>query len=516
LQNPLCPPLIGGYMASTFAITRNHLIFGVCLPVALLLGYLLADAQDPMSVFFVGLAGVVLSIPLLIKWYYPVLIMCWNMNAAPAIPGQPALWAVMAFIALIVVVVNRAMIQGGRLAPVPALTRPFLAFLTVVVVTAMLTGGIGLGALRSGAMGGKHYFYIGAAIAGFFVLGSKAIPRARAGWYVALFFLPGLLAILPRVAAWLGPAANFVYVLFPPDEDPAVMASINSFGGQRLRGVALASTMVYFWLLARVGVAGLLDFSKPWRLATFGAMLFTAALGGFRSIAIYMILTFAVLFFLEKLWRTRAVIILGVIVILGGILLMGFSDKLPYSVQRTLSFLPLDLDSEVISNAEDSSEWRLQMWREVWEKEVPKYFILGKGYQINPDDLYLAGFALQAGHWRNWEWAFISGDYHNGPFSLLIPFGIFGVIGFLWLVIAGGRFLYRNYRNSPPELQQINGLLLAYFIARSLFFFTIYGAISSDLFIFTGILGLSVALNVPDQTQPASLPPAELEPAPQV
>jgi hypothetical protein len=36
-------------MASTFAVTRNHLIFGLCLPLAILLGYLLADARDPAS-----------------------------------------------------------------------------------------------------------------------------------------------------------------------------------------------------------------------------------------------------------------------------------------------------------------------------------------------------------------------------------------------------------------------------------------------------------------------------------
>ena len=30
-------------MASTFAVTRNHLIFGLCLPLAVLMGYVLAE-----------------------------------------------------------------------------------------------------------------------------------------------------------------------------------------------------------------------------------------------------------------------------------------------------------------------------------------------------------------------------------------------------------------------------------------------------------------------------------------
>jgi hypothetical protein len=30
-----------------------------------------------------------------------------------------------------------------------------------------------------------------------------------------------------------------------------------------------------------------------------------------------------------------------------------------------------------------------------------------------------------------------AGDYHNGPLSILIPFGLFGMIAFLWLLGAG-------------------------------------------------------------------------------
>ena len=33
-------------MASTFAVTRNHLVFGLCLPLAVLMGYLLAEPLE--------------------------------------------------------------------------------------------------------------------------------------------------------------------------------------------------------------------------------------------------------------------------------------------------------------------------------------------------------------------------------------------------------------------------------------------------------------------------------------
>ena len=37
----------------------------------------------------------------------------------------------------------------------------------------------------------------------------------------------------------------------------------------RLRGVATAATLVFFWLLARVGVRGIFDWTKPWQEGSF-------------------------------------------------------------------------------------------------------------------------------------------------------------------------------------------------------------------------------------------------------
>jgi hypothetical protein len=44
-------------------------------------------------------------------------------------------------------------------------------------------------------------------------------------------------------------------------------------------------------------------------------------------------------------------------------------------------------------------------------------------------------------------------------------------------------------------LKQVNTVLLSYFLAQSLFFFFVFGAFSSQLVVFLGILGLSVSLN---------------------
>ena len=89
----------------------------------------------------------------------------------------------------------------------------------------------------------------------------------------------------------------------------------------------------------------------------------------------------------------------------------------------------------------------------------------------------------------------VAGDYHSGPLSVMIPFGIFGAITFVWFLIAAGRALHLNFRYSEPELHKVNALLLSLFLARVVLFFFIFGGLYSDLAHFAGLVGFSVALN---------------------
>ena len=99
------------------------------------------------------------------------------------------------------------------------------------------------------------------------------------------------------------------------------------------------------------------------------------------------------------------------------------------------------------------------------------------------------GFGIQAAS------ALVAGDYHNGPLSVLIPFGIFGFLAFLWLIGACIRLLYYFHRYGDPALQRINTFLLASFLAKIALFLFVFGAVSNDLFSFLGLVGLAVSLN---------------------
>ena len=199
---------------------------------------------------------------------------------------------------------------------------------------------------------------------------------------------------------------------------------------------------------------------------------------------------------------------LAALVIICAALVLPQAERLPLMAQRALSFLPaVPIDPVAKESAQASTQWRVEMWKQVLPM-IPKYLFIGKGYALDPNDLFMAqqsafrGFGIQA------TAALVAGDYHNGPLSVVIPFGLFGIIGFAWLLLAGVRVLYHHYRFGDPSIQRINTFILAAFVAKALFFTFVFGSISGDLCVLLGLLGLSTSINGPPRgcPQPATNP----------
>jgi len=172
-----------------------------------------------------------------------------------------------------------------------------------------------------------------------------------------------------------------------------------------------------------------------------------------------------------------------------------FSEQLPWQMQRALSFLPVRVSPMVRQDAQSSLDWRIDMWRGVVQ-QVPQYFWKGKGFALDPGEMYMSqvnSFTKLAAD--SSDWAVYAGDYHNGPLSLLIPLGIWGMAAFLWFIIAAGKLLYSNFMRGDPDMKIINGVILAYFIVKVFFFFFLVGGFYVDLISFTATVGLSVCLN---------------------
>lgn len=486
-------------MTGSFALPQKLIVLGIVLPLAALVGYLIAEG-DLESIAVVGVLAGILVIPLVLRWHHFILVLSWNLALTVFfLTGSPPLWILSALISCGLILLAKIMDRKMVLLNVPGVTWSLLALASVIVFTMAMTGTLGIRSLGGSSYGGKKYFLILFAIVAYFGLSTLRIPSDKTKLYVAAFLIPGLSPILANIVYKLGPGLWFLFALFPAD---SVMFqayddfSLDVFGSKmgRVQSLAFASSALLCYLLARYGVRGMLDIRRPWRMLALLSTLVVGLYGGFRSVLVLNCALIFLQFFLEGLHRTRMfpMLLIGTVGMM--VCVIPFARQLPLSMQRALSFLPINVSPAAQLDAKGSTDWRLRMW-EAARPDVAKHFWVGKGYTASASQYYLTQQATRYGMAEDFELSLIAGDYHNGLLSILIPFGIFGVIAFLAFLWAGFRVLRYNFRNGSAGLKILNTFLLSSFIVRAMFFFVVYGAISSDILAFVGLVGFSVAIN---------------------
>jgi hypothetical protein len=499
------------------SLPKSLFLFVFCLPLAVVLGVLLATPLDQTTMTVVGCGLLLLLTPFLLTGHHTLLILSWNaLVNAFFLPGKPYIWMLMTAVSIFFIVLTTTLNRGKmKLVIVPSVAWPLVIFALITFITSQLTGGVGLNSIGSEVFGGKRYIYQWAAIAGFFALSSLPIDPSKRQFLAAGFYLSSITAVVSNVAFMLGENFYFLFLLFPVEWAITQVASETMVGGgfSRIGGLSPASLGVVCFFLVRYGIRGTFDLRKPWRAIIFTATVAAGLFSGFRVTLVLTVLLFAVQFITEGLHRTKYLLVGVMGTVLLAVTVIPFADRLPTSVQRCLTILPIELDAAAVENARTSTDWRLEMWRAVLP-DVPQYLWLGKGYALDPKDLYFAQSHISRRVDAGYESSMVAGDYHNGPLTLIIPFGIWGVLAFAAFAIASIRVLWRNFKYGDPEIANINRFNLTAFVVHLIFFLVVFGAFYIDLARFVGIVGLSIAMNR-GVASPALAPVPVVETAPE-
>ena len=481
---------------------RSLIVYAICVPLAILVGYLLTNPQDLETIGFIGVMTAILVFPLLMRFHYPLLIFSWNLPVTLFfLPGHPSLFYLMVVASLSISVVERILDRNQPFLPASAVRWPLLAFLVLIIITAKLTGGFGLRSMGSDVYGGKKYVALIIGIMSFFAITARPIPKRYAGLYVTLWFAGNFFNAISDFYSVTPQSLRFIYVLIPPSNSGMdSMGNLDVVLGQtRLAGIAGAAGAVWCWMLARHGFRNCFLTPKLWRPLMLVAMLPLVMLGGFRSSIFGLMLITGLMFYMEKIHRTGLMLALVLAGIMGSAMLVPLAPHLPFTFQRALAFLPLDISPEARLNAETSTEWRLEIWQALLP-EIPKYLLIGKGYAFSAETYNEEMGANSIFHGQkvidaSQNALVLSSDFHSGPLSLIIPFGIWGVLLWLWYLIAGFFVVWRNYRNGNPDLGFINRYLYVVFIVKCIMFVFIFGDLVGDMAGYAAIIGLSIAFN---------------------
>src|SRR5260370_21203947 len=115
-------------MSNAFSLFRSLIIYAVCLPLAIFLGYLLATPDDFVSFALVTLVLVSLALPLFLRWHHPLLLLTWNMAAAAFfLPGSPSVWLLVCGLSLTISVLQHSLNKNQIFLHVPSLALRLLS-----------------------------------------------------------------------------------------------------------------------------------------------------------------------------------------------------------------------------------------------------------------------------------------------------------------------------------------------------------------------------------------------------
>src|SRR5215831_7376395 len=139
------------------ALLRSFIIFGLCVVLAVWLGFLLAGPWTYSSMVIYGILGFILIFPILLRWHFPLMVLSYNMAVTVfVLPGNPTLGLCMIGLSLGLSVVQRMISRESTFIYMPQIALPLVFLLVVVVVTAKLTG-FGLRSMGGSVYGGSKY-----------------------------------------------------------------------------------------------------------------------------------------------------------------------------------------------------------------------------------------------------------------------------------------------------------------------------------------------------------------------
>lgn len=310
--------------------------------------------------------------------------------------------------------------------------------LTLFVVQVYLRNPVGVNIFGGDTVGGKGYVLYAIALFSTLLLAGLKVPATELRWILRLSILGGM---INTVISILG---NYIPTLAYFTGGKAVSAEDAGFDDQavdagaatRVGSMAVLGSNLSLWISSYI--SPLQACLRPlWAILVLTAIV-AAALSGFRISIVTVGLTFLLGIIYRNGFGGVAASLLGGI---GGLALLAVINTLhplPPNMQRALTFLPGTWEERYKQDAEGSSEWRFEIWREVlltdrwihnkWIGDGLGFSATELAIQMNKRDGGRKGIS---GFEAHRETILSNGDYHSGPVSTVRVIGYIGLIVFL-------------------------------------------------------------------------------------
>jgi hypothetical protein len=388
-------------------------------------------------------------------------------------------------------------------------TLDYLIYINLAyLATVFIRNPVGFWAMQSSMVGGRPYFEIGLAFGAFMILSRVQITDFIAKIFPLFFVIPawcvGVLDVIGRVIPQTGYFLNSIYSGVGTGGATAAFQAEAELGSTRMVGLRDAGISSVLALCAKYNPITLISPLYPHRVMMLAMAFGAIFLSGFRSSLLFAFLAFLLSSILrgrlKDLWVAVGVGVIALVVLIS---FQGSVLQLPLTMQRALSWLPGDWNEEAVTDAESSTQWRVEMWGWAWnDNRILRDRVWGQGFGLSIDDMNLIASSLTAGRGgasllggSDRENFMITGSFHNGPLSTIKYVGIVGLVIYLpllfYMAIIAWRLCQKALGTKAFPVSLFVGIPIIYEPFNFVFIFGGFdGSLSQSLF-WAGLLNMT-------------------------
>lgn len=323
--------------------------------------------------------------------------------------------------------------------------------LIIIVLQVYLRHPVGVSFFGSDNVGGRPYFLFGLICISSLLLCGLRIPPSQLSAVFKVSMIGGILNGVIGALGYFIPAVGYITTAsYAPSDANSVGAAIDSSAANRIGFLTNLSKNLALWLSCFISPVAAL--AHPlWSTLLFLSVA-ASAMSGYRSCTIVVVTTLM----LGTIYRgSRNHLIFGLFGSATALALLALTNvmhPLPPNIQRSLTFLPGTWEERYKDDADSSTEWRVEIWKEVlltdrWIQNK----LLGDGlgftaaelaYQTSLQDnsrkvVNVSGFDAQR------DAILSNGDYHSTAVNTIRTCGYAGLAV---LVLAMLRLSVHAYR----------------------------------------------------------------------
>jgi hypothetical protein len=422
-------------------------VVGLAIVIAWIAGNGVADENYTSVALSLGTLAVIAMVSLGSRSYILIPI-CWGLTGQISVLPLPFSVRQLVIILASVIFIQGAIFKTNQGIKTGRKAIDIWIWVNILyIIIVFFRNPVGINALGGDRVGGKPYVDVALGLMCYLILrgqrisGSLAMKLPKYVLMASIFTaVAGAIGFfLPQV----GDELSYFYSDFSSSGTLGISSNaISNFSsGTRWIFAQSLGISLILYVVSACNPARLMDINNLKFGVTYLLGIVAILASGFRSALIQVLLmTTVAVWMRERIMGLFKIIITVFVLASGAVAISYLPIKLPTTFQRALSFLPGNWDQVAILDAQDTTDWRLEMWKMILSSD--RYIhnkILGDGFGYLRAD-YERSLEIASGKQQlsqtdaQQEMFMIDGDYHSGPLGAIRFVGVVGLALFLPLL----------------------------------------------------------------------------------